>query len=142
MLPVLAVVALVATPAPVPLAIKSGIKFSAVGKYLQAFKPFHLKPAAADKPLVHKLRDLYQSDQQYADLFSSSGQSEICGPTAMSNLLLYLKAEHTPKFPRLFTHEGLPASPSDSQVVHKMFTLCHTNRDRGTNSVQLKGCSA
>src|SRR5207247_1077818 len=90
----------------------------------------------------HKMRDLYQKDQQFADLFSSKGQSEICGPTAMSNVLLYLRHEHGPKFPRLFIHEGLAEKADDGQVVHKMFKLCHTSKEKGTNSVQLKGCSA
>jgi hypothetical protein len=95
--------------------------------------------AGSDQPVVHKLRDLYQEDQTFANLFSSSGQSEICGPTSLTNVLLYLKHEHGPTFPKLFPNmsEGNDAKP----IVESMFRLCHTDKNTGTTSAALASCA-
>lgn len=111
-----------------------------VGKHMGIHQPKHVAhDPATDEPVVHKLRDLYQEDQTFANLFSSAGKSEICGPTSMSNVLLYLKHDHKPPFPKLFGHmkEGSEAKP----IVEKMFQLCHTNKNSGTSAVDLKSCA-
>jgi hypothetical protein len=111
------------------------------GAHRAIYEPRHVAhDPATDHPAVHALRDLYQEDQTFANLFSSTGQSEICGPTSMSNVLLYLKHNHSPAFPKLFNHvkDGGMARP----VVEEMFRMCHTNRNTGTGSGDLKSCAA
>jgi hypothetical protein len=102
--------------------------------------PRHVAPDATDQPVVHPLRDLYQEDQTFANLFSSSGQSEICGPTSLTNVLLYLRNAHAPTYPKLFgnTPEGGEAKP----IVESMFRLCHTDKSTGTSSAQLVSCAS
>jgi hypothetical protein len=90
--------------------------------------------------VVHKLRDLYQDDQVFAKMFSKSGQSEICGPTSLTNVMLYLKHDHSPKYPNLFGH--LPDTGEAKPVVEWMFNHCHTNRNTGTSSSQLVDCAS
>jgi hypothetical protein len=100
-------------------------------------------PAApVDSPKVRPVANVYQMDQKYADLFRSDGKSEICGPSAMADVLLYLKRAHKPPFPALLDKEGLPAGYGDNEIVHKLFQLCGTSRDSGTNSEQLRGCAS
>jgi hypothetical protein len=94
-----------------------------------------------DELYVHPLASIYQNDQSLADLFASNGASEICGPSALAEVLLYLKHNHLPQYPALFENE-LPAGYKNSDVVHKLFNLCGTNRDTGTNTIQLRACAA
>jgi hypothetical protein len=102
------------------------------------FKSKHVAHSpGGDHPVVHPLRDLYQEDKHFAPLFSASGQSEICGPTAMSNVLLYLKHKHEPPYPKLLNH--IKDSDTNAHaVVETMFKICHTDRNNGTYAWQMK----
>jgi hypothetical protein len=96
---------------------------------------------ANDKPVVHPLRDLYQEDRSFANLFSKSGQSEICGPTSLSNVFIYLKHRHAPAFDKLLGHIK-DSDQNAHAVVEEMFKLCHTDKNSGTTAGQLKGCAS
>jgi len=93
-----------------------------------------------DKPIVHPLRDLYQEDQHFSNLFGTGGKSEICGPTTMSNVLLYLKHQHTPAFGKLLGHIK-DSDHNAHDAVEAMFKLCHTDKNTGTSAGQLKSCA-
>jgi hypothetical protein len=95
---------------------------------------------ATDKPVVHPLRDLYQQDRHFANIFSKSGQSEICGPTALSNVLIYLKHQHAPAYGKLLGHIK-DSDQNAHDVVEEMFKLCHTDKNSGTSANQLKSCA-
>ncbi len=113
---------------------------SDVGQHKGIHAPRHVAhDPATDQPVVHPMRDLYQEDQTFANLFSTGGKSEICGPTAMTNVLLYLKDQHSPRFPRLFG--SMPEGGEAKPIVEKMFQLCHTNKNTGTSAGNLKSCA-
>jgi hypothetical protein len=113
---------------------------ASVGARAHVPPPRHVAHDASDKPVVHAMRDLYQEDQSFANLFAADGSSEICGPTAMSNVLLYLKHEHGPTFPKLLG--DMKDSDRDAHdVVEYMFRSCHTSKSAGTTSAQLQSCT-
>lgn len=93
-----------------------------------------------DKPIVRPLRDLYQADRKFSTLFAKDGHSELCGPTALSNVLLYMKHTHQPQFPKLLDHiEDTDKNAHD--VVEYMFRTCHANGEIGSSSKQLQHCA-
>jgi hypothetical protein len=96
---------------------------------------------AFDSPHVRPVANVYQLDQKYSDLFSWDGKSEICGPSALADVMLYLKRGHAPPFPALLDHERLRAGYGENQIVHKLFTLCGTSSDNGTSPLTLRGCA-
>ncbi len=84
-----------------------------------------------DHPVVHPFLDLYQEDRRFSDLFSSSGQSMICGPTALANVLIYLKANHNPKYTKILKdHENELRTNED--YIRFLFDTCQTDKDDGT----------
>jgi hypothetical protein len=105
-----------------------------------SMQPKHVPHDANDHPVVMSLRDLYQSDKEFSKLFAANGKSEICGPTALSNALLYLKHDHKPPFPKLFGHVK-DSDTNAHNVVEEMFKLCKTDKDKGSNATRMKDCA-
>jgi hypothetical protein len=111
-----------------------------IGQRTHVPAPRHIAADSTDKPVVHQMRDLYQEDQSFANLFAKDGSSEICGPTAMSNVLLYMKHAHSPTFPKLLSNIN-DSDQNAHDVVEHMFETCHTSKSEGTGSMQLQGCA-
>lgn len=100
----------------------------------------HLNPAPVDRPVVHPMINMYQEDQRYADLFAENGSSQICGPTAMANALIYLRFNHAPTFPLILQHSR-PAGSTNGSYVETLFDLCKTNNNNGTGVINMRNCA-
>jgi hypothetical protein len=84
-------------------------------------------PASIDEaPVVIPLANLYQENACFAPLFGAGGESALCGPTSLANVLLYLRGAR-PGFPALF-----PGAVSPTAAVDALFRLCGTDPGAGT----------
>lgn len=82
-----------------------------------------------------------QNDPSLSDLFSSKGVSNLCFPTALAEDLVYLAAYHSPKFSALQLH-GLSGNLiNPNSVVRQLTTLCRTDFNKGTDSLDAINCS-
>ncbi len=131
-----------AHPAPPPPAHTGGPTPAASAA--QPDEPLEAMHVAADPskdhPVVEELRDLYQEDKEFSNLFSSKGKSMLCGPTALTNVFLYLKHRHKPPFPKLLAHIK-DSDKNAHAAVEDMFKVCHGSKDGGTGSAQLTDCA-
>lgn len=93
----------------------------------------HLRVLATpkDHPVVHPFLDLYQEDRRFSDLFSSSGQSMICGPTSLANVLIYLKHNHNPVYPDILKDHASQLRTNED-YVRFLFDTCQTDSEDGT----------
>jgi hypothetical protein len=116
------------------------------GKHKNVPHPKHFAPGPNDKPVVWEFYDFYQKDQQFAELFAPAakpgahGPSEICGPTALANVLAFLKFKHEPRFPKICdktlgeVEKENKHATTEFDLVDAMFKLCHTSKTGGTGS--------
>jgi hypothetical protein len=80
-----------------------------------------------------------QNNRRLEGLFSSKGRSELCGPVALANVLIYQKlwSEHP------VTDLQLPAADENFvEVVRPLAKMCKTDADKGTGSNDLRNCWA
>ena len=106
------------------------------------FRPQLLRilPLPDDKPVVHPMLNFYQEDRRFSNLFSTSGDSMLCGPTSLANILVYLKYNHNPKYPDIFkTDENKMKNNGD--WVPFLYDICKTDKDRGTTIYNLESCA-
>lgn len=112
-----------------------------VGKRRNVLPPIHLIPnLQLEKPVVHPMLNMYQLDQEFADLFGTGGASNICGASSMANALIYLKHNHTPKFPKILK-DSIEPGDTNGDVVRLMFDMCDVNPNSGTTSKKLRDCA-
>ncbi len=103
--------------------------------------PVHVHPDfIIDHPIVHPLLNMYEDDQKFANIFAENGSSEICGPAAMANALIYLKFNHMPIFPKILEHSAA-ANATNGSYVETLFHLCKTDKNTGTGIYDLRNCA-
>lgn len=100
----------------------------------------HVSPRVTDSPVIRPMHNIYQLDPVFADLQADNGSSQICGPAAMSNALIYLKHYHTPRFPTILQNRVNDAS-NLNDYVRTLFALCKTDRNEGTRLFSMLDCN-
>ncbi len=112
-----------------------------IGVWKNVYPAIHIDPnQGREKPTTIILRNMYQLDQLFSDLFSAKSGSQICGPAAMANALNYLKSSHNPGFARIL-EQSLPGNATNADIVRILFDLCKTDREKGTWSRDLRNCA-
>jgi len=107
------------------------IDFNINAKNIYRVNHLRILATPQDHPVVHPFLDLYQEDRRFSDLFSSSGSSQICGPTSLANVLIYLKVNHNPKYADILKrHENQLQTNED--YIRFLFDACQTDKDNGT----------
>lgn len=81
-----------------------------------------------------------QNDTRLKDLFNTTtGRSELCGPTTLANIMPYLKSWRSNPFPNLQLAQD-PLQGDYSQVVRDFINRCHTDVNSGTLVVNMAAC--
>lgn len=96
------------------------------------FVPVHLKNPALlrDIPVIHPLNNFYQYNKDYEEMFSQNGRSMLCGPTALSSVMYYLKNDHNPKYDKI--GQSFDKLDNEDGWVPLLFQMCDTDPETGT----------
>ncbi|MEW5984638.1 MAG: C39 family peptidase [Acidobacteriota bacterium] len=111
-----------------------------VGRYQAIPRPIHVAAARAERPVVRPLRNMYQLDQRFGNLFSADGSSNICGAASTANVLLYLRHTRQPSFPGIMT-KSVPAGSTNEDAVRAAFKACGVIPNEGTTSFRIVACA-
>lgn len=112
----------------------------AIGNRTNVLPQVHVGLSTGDVPVARTMYNIYQLDQRYADLFGDNGSSQLCGPAAMSNAMIYLKFHHTPRFPTILQSKTTNSSTLED-YVRTLFKMCNTDRNEGTRLFSLTDCA-
>jgi len=112
------------------------------GAYGGLPQQLHTSPrsAPAEQPSILPMANMYQLDLIYADLFSFSGQSMICGAAAMANAIQFLRFDRKPPMVNL-AKVSVPAGASKEDLMRGVFARCRVSRIKGSTDVELLACS-
>lgn len=82
---------------------------------------------------------VFQGDSKLSDLFSSSGQSNLCVPTTIANIMAFQTMWRKPNFPDLKLVQT-PGQGDYTEQVRYFAELCKTDVNYGTNMVSALQC--
>ncbi len=106
-------------------------------------RPFYarsisLPPRPADSPVLHRLADYYQFNKRFEDLFSKSGNSMLCGPASLGNVLNYLRHWHRPPYPNIGKNVRYRTHGDWMRAVYR---CSKTDKEKGTYVTDLRDCA-
>jgi hypothetical protein len=112
------------------------------GAYGGLPQQLHTAPrsAPAEQPSIKPMANMYQLDLIYADLFSLTGRSMICGAAAMANAIKFLRVSRLPPMVDL-AKTSVSSSASDQEWMRAAFARCGVSRTEGSTDRELLSCA-
>jgi hypothetical protein len=93
-----------------------------------------------DHQVYHELETtITQRNPLLKRLFGPGGDSALCGPTTLANLMPYLRSSHVPAYPGLRLPSGLDAAGM-ARLVREFNNRCYTDPERGTSVADFVDC--
>ncbi len=137
---------LLATPSAKPLDLSQYIPDEATalqnGAYGGLPQQLHTPPRGPPIELatIKPMDNMYQLDLIYADLFSLTGRSMICGAAAMANAIKFLRVSRRPPMIEL-AQRSVQAGASDQDWMRTAFARCRVSRSEGSTDRELLTCA-
>ena len=104
-------------------------------------KSRHIPVLNTDSPVIHPLVGLYQENPAWFKyIFSTDGESRLCGSSALGSVIIYLKYTHRPKYPSI-GKKFIKKDVQKGRWVQLLDSLMRPDKNLGIGIGVLRNCA-